>query len=1203
MSDLETENRVTELLNQTGLVHEGPKRIKIIAELKELLLHRAPDLFLKYSEEILAFQNDPAPDVRKMALGFFEEACQKKESFLRMVVPALQNIIFNDENPNVLKKAMQVACGLFKNGLKWVSTALPEEMKDAVGAWETLSTLRDYLVKQIDSDNDGIRTHAIKFMEAVILTLTHSPDGKAKASEICLDIVPLNLRAVRPRKLEEDAKRILESLLKFHSSLHISSVNLMATMAALTNIAKMRPVFLSTVVLAMQGLNSHLPPTLGKSQVSSVRKMMKVHMMALLKLPAAMDHITAITALLNELGATYQEIMKNHPNPEEIKQAARRKKDEGRKRPRPMDLDVVPSLDLDAAERKKRPKRDDLEVVGPKALPLIGETAVPKSGDLTKSAEEYISLRLRPDFVFKTTRFSTLQKIPDVGLDPDFPRLASNGLIRGISRLLGNQLVKDSVFPCDKVAIERRRREMKKAEEKRKLELAKEKREKVRQEVPKLAAKPVDAVVDDSTAEGLKSVAEKSAVAVKSTVAPISLAQKQKRLTNERLTEKSKPMSMSIVLKVKASALSRISSVGDETGIAIRSESRKESMRSAQSEVMAGLSSLMPIEDVLGWVVSFFLTDPVRRVDHVIAWLYSEYSQGQSYSPVSASALRPLTSNDTAEMDRKRYGTILTWILKAIAEKDEFPEKYDVIRRLFLETPSLTDEAVAMLSMMFPADEEQAEPQVIDNEADDQSPEIPRVKRVTRMCELLCDMILYRRGTGKHTTCLRMLLDLATHPTPTIRQEGLSAVMRLVSHSDDAFAAAIGEFAVMSINALVMPGAIDGGVKNEPQDEVPEEEEGGDKKPAFVNWSEDSVKSACGLLFVLLPRKTSYLFDLMRVFAETSPEVKRIILRLMEEPIKELDGNSDEVMAVLDNIPKGGETFVSRMILLLTEKAQPSEQLVYKVLDLYKTRVTDVRFLIPVVSGLPESELMEILPKFLRLAPNVLKEVFNRVLGVATLERPEEHNPSITPADLMVALHTIPPSAADVKSIIKATALCFEMKAVYTMEVMGEVIKKLVDLDEIPTLLMRTVIQAFSLYPKLSGHVLNALQHLIQKEVWKNPRVWEGFIKCCQRCGAPSCVVLMQLQAEQLKSVFKQAPDLKDYMSRHVDSFTENNAFVPEPVLEALFGQKTPRSLDRREPPPPGAMEAEAFAMHPATLMNMRPPIYAGQGLFDPYRG
>lgn len=50
----------------------------------------------------------------------------------------------------------------------------------------------------------------------------------------------------------------LEHVIKFHGSPHISSVNLMACMGTLTLIAKMRPQYISKVIIAYETLHSML---------------------------------------------------------------------------------------------------------------------------------------------------------------------------------------------------------------------------------------------------------------------------------------------------------------------------------------------------------------------------------------------------------------------------------------------------------------------------------------------------------------------------------------------------------------------------------------------------------------------------------------------------------------------------------------------------------------------------------------------------------------------------------------------------------------------------------------------------------------------------------------------------------------------------------------------------------------------------------
>jgi symplekin len=124
--------------------------------------------------------------------------------------------------------------------------------------------------------------------------------------------------------------------------------------------------------------------------------------------------------------------------------------------------------------------------------------------------------------------------------------------------------------------------------------------------------------------------------------------------------------------------------------------------------------------------------------------------------------------------------------------------------------------------------------------------------------------------------------------------------------------------------------------------------------------------------------------------------------------------------------------------------------------------------------------------------------------------------------------------------------------------VLAVVMQLLMEQNPIPTLLMRTVIQSLSLYSRLIGFVMNILQRLILKQVWKQKKVWEGFIKCCQRTKPQSFQVLLQLPAPQLQTVFKTSPDFKPALQEHVNSFTETQrSHIPQSILDVIFSENT----------------------------------------------
>lgn len=77
------------------------------------------------------------------------------------------------------------------------------------------------------------------------------------------------------------------------------------------------------------------------------------------------------------------------------------------------------------------------------------------------------------------------------------------------------------------------------------------------------------------------------------------------------------------------------------------------------------------------------------------------------------------------------------------------------------------------------------------------------------------------------------------------------------------------------------------------------------------------------------------------------------------------------------------------------------------------------------------------------------------------------------------ALRTDPLSACSPA----ATNLCFAERNVYTSEVLAVVMQQLMEQSPLPMLLMRTVIQSLTMYPRLGGFVMNILARLIMKQV------------------------------------------------------------------------------------------------------------------------
>merc|ERR1719470_329276 len=313
------------------------------------------------------------------------------------------------------------------------------------------------LARLLDSDNDGMRTMTVKFMEMAVLIQTHrEPESVAKEADFCLDNLPYGMKLARPRKLEEEARRIFDMLVKYHGSAHISSANLMTCMGSLTNIAKLRPFFMAKVITALEMLQANLPPTLAKSQVSSVRKHLKNQLLALLRHPTAAEHFFSnMTTLLTDLGAGRDEVMRAMPQYEEMKRRAKKKEREAAKA-REVEETVAKRPEIDTPDEEPSDDDDmvDDPIVKPPKAPLA-ESAV----DIT---EKFVQSRLGdPRFATELVLVS-MSLLPAV-MPPHFNNTytpiaaaGTEGQVRHVSRLLATQLTSAGLGPGVRMVEERR---------------------------------------------------------------------------------------------------------------------------------------------------------------------------------------------------------------------------------------------------------------------------------------------------------------------------------------------------------------------------------------------------------------------------------------------------------------------------------------------------------------------------------------------------------------------------------------------------------------------------------------------------------------------------------------------------------------------------------------------------------------------------
>uniref|UniRef100_A0A452SCR5 Symplekin n=1 Tax=Ursus americanus TaxID=9643 RepID=A0A452SCR5_URSAM len=1035
--------------------------LKLSFQVQELIINKDPTLLDNFLDEIIAFQADKSIEVRKFVIGFIEEACKRDIELLLKLIANL-NMLLRDENVNVVKKAILTMTQLYKVALQWmVKSRVISELQEA--CWDMVSAMAADIILLLDSDNDGIRTHAIKFVEGLIVTLSpRMPDSEVprrQEHDISLDRIPRDHPYIQYNMLWEEGKAALEQLLKFMVHPAISSINLTTALGSLANIARQRPMFMSEVIQAYETLHANLPPTLAKSQVSSVRKNLKLHLLSVLKHPASLEFQAQITTLLVDLGTPQAEIARNMPS---AKDARKRPRDDADSTLKKMKLE--PNLGEDDEDKDLEP--------GPSGTSKASAQISGQSD--TDITAEFLQPLLTPDNVANLVLISMvyLPEAMPASFQAIYTPVESAGTeaqIKHLARLMATQMTAAGLGPG--VEQTKQCKEEPKEEKVVKPESVLIKR--------RLSAQGQAISVVGSLSS--MSALEEEAPQAKRRPEPI-IPVTQPRLAGAggrkkifRLSDVLKPLTDAQVEAMKLGAVKRILRAEKAVACSGAAQVRIKILASLVTQFDSGLKAE---------VLSFILEDVRARLDLAFAWLYQEYN---AYLAAGASGT----------LDK--YEDCLIRLLSGLQEKPD--QKDGIFTKVVLEAPLITESAL----------------EVIRKYCEDES-------RTYLGMSTLRDLIFKR--PSRQFQYLHVLLDLSSHEKDKVRSQALLFIKRM--YEKEQLREYVEKFALNYLQLLVHPNP-------------PSVLFGADKDTEVAApWTEETVKQCLYLYLALLPQNHKLIHELAAVYTEAIADIKRTVLRVIEQPIRGMGMNSPELLLLVENCPKGAETLVTRCLHSLTDKVPPSPELVKRVRDLYHKRLPDVRFLIPVLNGLEKKEVIQALPKLIKLNPIVVKEVFNRLLGT---QHGREDRPTLR--------------------LLAATNLCFAERNVYTSEVLAVVMQQLMEQSPLPMLLMRTVIQSLTMYPRLGGFVMNILSRLIMKQVWKYPKVWEGFIKCCQRTKPQSFQVILQLPPQQLGAVFDKCPELREPLLAHVRSFTPHQ--VPQersPILpQKLRAPRPPQDL------------------------------------------
>ncbi|KAI8129473.1 Symplekin [Lucilia cuprina] len=1080
--------RVVEWINDIN-TSEPQVKCELLVKIQETIMSSCVELLEEFLEHILSLAHDTNMDVRKQVVGFMEQICKVKVEYLGQVVNVI-SMLLRDRSPQVIKRVIQASGSIYKNGLQWICSQ--QELTDSCEqAWNVLSLIKAQILDLIDNENDGIRTNAIKFLEGVVVLQSYpDEDSQKRENDFSLENIPESLKIIKRKKLEEEALNIFDILLKFHAATHISSVNLIACTGSLCTIAKLRPSLMGPVIEAFKSLNSNLPPTLTDSQVSSVRKSLKMQLMALLKNKGSYEYQSVIKHLLNDLGASQGEVQRAIPKMDKQEQMRRQKR-------------ILENATSNLHKKMRLGKAQQTDDKDETQEMVVDEEELEKQRQKsTKVNEKFLAEHLRSTNTVVNLVVEYLPKLPDTAPEKFLQEytpikdLSIAQQVSKISNLLGQQMTEQKIGPGSAAFTKEVPMKV--------LRKDKATSNKVIEEVMEVEEPSgSETVILDDEQQRKEEATKKLRENMERMKGEQELIERMKQKAKAlKLQEITKPFPRPLKEKFLMDAVKRILHAERQCIVGGVSAKRRK--------ILTVMAATFP-DNVRYFIFEFIMMDIKQRIDLAFSWLYEEYCLLQGFTRHSyvKSENRP----DHA------YNELLGQIIMGIINKCELRDKILLLRRVYLEAPLLPDESLKPLLKLILMEEYSA-----------------------YGLDLLKELAILR--PPRKAKFLRHLLNFCIHERLDIREKALEHIVTLYT-TQKLLSARIDEFALELASYLekeIPPASMFGEEYGRPGVETA--------------WREEIAKICLIMLLTLAPHRAElYLEKLTQIYSNTSADLKRTILRSIDPAIKKLGAENPLLLQLIEDSPKGCETLIIRIIYILTERqSTPAPELVLRVKELYQNKIKDVRVLIPILSGLTRQEILTALPKLIKLNQVVVKEVFNRLLSIGA----EFANQTMatTPSDILVALHTIDINECDLKCIVKATSLCLAEKEVFTQDVLIGVLQQLVEIVPIPTLLMRTIIQSLTLYPRMANFVLNILQRLILKQVWRQKVIWEGFLKCLQRLKPSSLPIMLHLPPQQLMNALEQCPDLRPLLIEYAQSIEEEpmSGITPQ-IMDIITGK------------------------------------------------
>lgn len=509
------------------------------------------------------------------------------------------------------------------------------------------------------------------------------------------------------------------------------------------------------------------------------------------------------------------------------------------------------------------------------------------------------------------------------------------------------------------------------------------------------------------------------------------------------------------------------------------------------------------------------------------------------------------------------YETFLLTVAETL--RDSFPASDKSLSRLLAEAPHLPNSILKLLeSFCCPGSCEKDEKELHSGD------------RVTQGLSTVWNLILLRPPMRE--ACLKIALQSAVHQLEEVRMKAIRLVanklypLSSISQQIELFANEM----LMSVSTVDHKGDSNGdgsdpelqkdSASGKPSEEGPsfsvsastlQSSTSGSKTPFSIAEGQRRVS----LYFALCTKKHSLFGQIFVVYSGASEAVQQAIHQQIHMLVRTI-GASSELLEIISEPPSGSEKLLIQVLQTLTEGIVPSLQLITTIRKLYETKVKDVELLIMILPFLSKDEVLLLFPHVVNAPLDKFQGALPRILQGST-----HSGPVLTPAEALIAIHRIDPERDGIplKKVTDACNACFELREIFTQQVLAKVLNQLVEQIPLPLLFMRTVIQAIGAFPSMVDFIMEILSRLVSKQIWKYPKLWVGFVKCALLTRPQSFGVLLQLPPAQLENALGRTPGLRAPLVAHA-SQVHIKSSLPRSVL-AVLGIESDAHVSTQAPP------------------------------------